>query len=420
MKQVIYSVCICLSTDGKKAKWSNCGCPAGIEGKCKHVIASLYGIQNFILLGEDQFPDREGPTERRQVWHIRKPVQKSNCVLYKDITIEKVDPGKVKSQFGGKIYNYLGKVNVSKTVTQDNLMKCASALEILDLPIISTWKSCDYQPVQKKVVDMNCPISEIIFKNMASIDTKFQHSYSPDSEDSKSFYNTVIKISFDESKALEESTRTQSNSPMWKRCRYYRITASNFKTFCNLRATTNPITTHKQIHRTRISTAAEHHGKFYEPVALKKLLDSPNLDKYSSHAPVGLIVHPLLPHLGASPDHAILLADQTTVVLVEIKCPYSLFMNKKSILEASASPGFHLRIDNNNVLHVNEKTATYYQIQAQLCISNSPKAVLCVFVPPSDLVLIYVERNPEFFLDCLTKLNALWFEQLLPSFSSDA
>lgn len=138
--------------------------------------------------------------------------------------------------------------------------------------------------------------------------------------DPKEFIVKKIKIleslskTNDEIKTLEESTKNQSESELWKVERSIRLTASNFGKVCKLRATTSRKNTVKSIlYNTFSGNLSTNYGIENEPIAKMSFEKVINL----KIKPAGLFVDKTYLFLAASPDG--LIEDDG---IIEIKCPY--------------------------------------------------------------------------------------------------
>jgi len=116
---------------------------------------------------------------------------------------------------------------------------------------------------------------------------------------------------------VEELTRQQADSELWRSEREKRITAYRFKRICSLQETTSTAVAVKEIVKSSFfGNASTEYGKTFEPVArsvLEKEIDMKVED-------CGLHIHRDHCFLGASPDGKI----SEINYLVKIKCFPSL------------------------------------------------------------------------------------------------
>ena len=85
-------------------------------------------------------------------------------------------------------------------------------------------------------------------------------------------------------------------------------------------------------------------------------------------SPSGLVINPLYPHLGASPD-GIICCDccGKSVLEIKIKCPYNAREGSPHESVNSIDCLYIL----NGELHLNTSHAYYYQVQAQMIICQA-------------------------------------------------
>lgn len=142
MKQKVYTINLCLHTfSGMTLKWSVCGCPAGVDGECKHIVAVLLYIHHHVTLQECTFPEAIPPTDQTQVWHIKKP-DNDNPILFMDTKSSK----KLKASKEDDTFEYAAAVDITKCVTQDSLRQLCHSLPE-ELQISSTIKENGFFPV---------------------------------------------------------------------------------------------------------------------------------------------------------------------------------------------------------------------------------------------------------------------------------
>ena len=219
---------------------------------------------------------------------------------------------------------------------------------------------------------------------------------------------TSICISETDCKAIEVSTRLQRNCEAWGVQRQGRITASSFHDVYVLKPTTSPLSLCKRL----LSSKSLSHIP-----AIKWGIDNEEnaRQEYIAHMSSchqnfccelsGLVVNPLYPHLGASPDGVISCSCCGTGLL-EIKCPYN---------GRNAHPD-NLRSSKMSFLNSQGlvKTHKYYtQVQGQLLVCEKQ---FCDFVVWTTRGLI-VERiyiDVRFTVKLSRKLTEFYVEKLLP------
>ena len=197
-------------------------------------------------------------------------------------------------------------------------------------------------------------------------------------------------FSFNQATKVEEMTRSQSKSRVWFQQRAGRITASRFRAILHTDYTQPSISTIKSICYPVIHQfmpKACQYGCEHENQARAKYFD----DHSKTHNSLivinsGLILHPLYPFFGVSPDGIINCSCCSSGVL-EIKCPYRC--KDKSVNEMVDQYDFCLEnVDGS--LSLKRNHAYYYQIQLQMKICE---VEYCDFVVWSKEIIFY-ERIP--------------------------
>lgn len=131
--------------------------------------------------------------------------------------------------------------------------------------------------------------------------------------------------------------------------------------------------------------------------------------------PSGFIINPELPYLGASPD-ALSNCNCCGTGVVEIKCPYTCrHMSIKSYAQHKTSC---LKKDTSSRYRLDRKHAYYYQIQAQLFLSNSAYGDFVVVTFSDDENdNIYVERvvpDHALWTECVPRACEIFYSHIMP------
>ena len=187
-----------------------------------------------------------------------------------------------------------------------------------------------------------------------------------------------LDISKEMAEKVKKATRSQSNSKLWFTYRAGRITASRMKAVCRTDSSNPSQSLIKTIcypEAFKFVTAATKWGCKHEKEA-KELYFRANKEKHSdfSIAESGLVINPMWPHIGASPD-GIISCTCHGVGVLEIKCPYC---HRGTDIESAAdNPNFCLvKIDGK--LHLDNTHAYYYQVQCQLYVCDVAYGDFCV------------------------------------------
>ena len=178
-----------------------------------------------------------------------------------------------------------------------------------------------------------------------------------------------LEVTPDECRAIEASTRKQSQSKVWYQQRAGRITASNLKSACK----TNTAKPAKSLVKSicypeahKFSTAATRWGCKHEGRAREAY--QREISRFHESLTIsdsGLNIDPRWPYLGASPD-GIVDCECCGMGVCEIKCPYAY--KDSTISEAVGQKNFCLKKDEFGKIFLDKSHAYYYQIQAQIFI----------------------------------------------------
>ena len=219
-----------------------------------------------------------------------------------------------------------------------------------------------------------------------------------------------ISISEEQAKLIESATRAQRACSEWMKQRVGRLTASSFHDVFVRRDTTDPEPLIKHImgydQSDLSSIPAIKWGIENETTAREEYI----VTMSSSHASfkcdlAGLVINPLYPFLGASPD-GFTECDCCGKGLLEIKCPFSGKDLHPSALKGR--PGSFLTDGGLNRSH-----KYYTQVQGQLAITNRQ---FCDFVvwTPIGLITQRIYHDSFFGEKVVKKLTSCFVENILP------
>ena len=227
-------------------------------------------------------------------------------------------------------------------------------------------------------------------------------------------YDTFT-ITRDEAKVVEANTRKQAKCGIWFHQRAGRVTASKFKSAVHTDPIQPSVTLVKSIcYPTRsFKSAACEYGCKHETDARKEYEYAMKQQHQSlSVKESGLILDPMYPFVGASPDGVITCTCCGTGVL-EIKCPYSC--KNKGLKEVSEEKSwFFLRVTETGHLELKDNHQYFYQVQLQMKLCN---ASYCDFVVWSKNQGILVQRlypDAEFINRALQQVENFIKRGILP------
>ena len=93
-KKSVYTCCLVMSTVGQVLS-AHCGCPAGVDGRCNHVAATLFSLENTTKEKEQKRKEDVSCTSKPCTWNIPKK-RKGDVVKIEDMTFAKHDYAKKK------------------------------------------------------------------------------------------------------------------------------------------------------------------------------------------------------------------------------------------------------------------------------------------------------------------------------------
>ncbi|XP_048257330.1 uncharacterized protein LOC124136371 [Haliotis rufescens] len=175
-----------------------------------------------------------------------------------------------------------------------------------------------------------------------------------DHSDSQTVNLEALSVTIDQSIEIEKSTRTQSSLPKWRKVRQSRLTASVAGAIIKKKRGFDNYATFLKTGK-KIMTAPMRHGRACEPTAAQTYADDTSVNMFRC----GVVISPICPWLGASPDRKIYNPSRNPPYgLLEIKCPT---IPKSRLEYLHVSDGEFQHKTNHNV---------YYQIQMQTAVTG--------------------------------------------------
>ena len=225
-----------------------------------------------------------------------------------------------------------------------------------------------------------------------------------------------LKVTQEEADYLEESTRKQSNTQIWHDHRKGRITASYFHDVLGYTWKGYPKSIVKSImqyYKVSPNIPALKWGREHEDdarVAYIQHMKCVHHNIQVRHS--GLIINPLYPYLGASPD-GVVCCDCCETGLLEVKCPYKYRNESPTSAGSLSDHSYCLKEDESGTVCLSHSHQYYDQVQGQLAICKSK---YCDFVCWTTQGL-HVERifqDEDYLLRSLPILKKFFCEYLLP------
>lgn len=187
-------------------------------------------------------------------------------------------------------------------------------------------------------------------------------------------------MSKEEAATIESSTRGQVSSGKWYEERKRRITASNFGIIMTRQKAVNDSFLRNTFCTKTINSKSTSYGQANEKNAKRLYI---NKTKRHLHV-VGLVINPMFPFLGATPDASV--CDDGETGIMEVKCPYSA--RDMTIPEAVRDiKDFFLTADGRQC-KLKQSHKHYYQVQGQLLVTGAPFCDFVVFTKHD----MYIER----------------------------
>lgn len=213
-----------------------------------------------------------------------------------------------------------------------------------------------------------------------------------------------LQVSAEMSSECEKGTREQSKCPAWAQLRRSRLTASRFRGACCYKKGSV-----EQESAARALAAQMIRGSARQTTAMKRglLMESEVLANYAELVrvnvlPVGFIIHPNSPHLGASPDGRVYDPSESPPFgLVEVKCS-----TKNDVSQVA-----HLKMQDGNATLRHSHTY-YWQVQGQLAVSGLE---WCDFVTDTltTLTVERVWRDNHFITEMKEKLDLFYYNSYM-------
>jgi putative phage-type endonuclease len=254
----------------------------------------------------------------------------------------------------------------------------------------------EYGSNAKDVLILNAEAIDKLVSDMANYyhETKKNHTK-----------NTIIEIS--------QKTTSQSESPEWYSLRRNLITGTKTPKIAKLRE--KPCNSNRRrlvyeyLYGTQIrQTQAMKHGIINEPKARKWYEEI-----YSNVKESGLVLHPLIPWLGCSPDGIVDDTDESRGI-IEIKCPYNArdltideYMTNKDVCKDSCLE------KKDDGIRLKRGHDYYYQIHHNMYVCEVNWCDFIIYTNKDT----YVERvlfDKVFWEEVMKKIHKFYFTCILP------
>ena len=223
------------------------------------------------------------------------------------------------------------------------------------------------------------------------------------------FYLEQVAVTLKACEHLCSVTRDQSRSQEWKQARSVRTTASNCYQIYTYAGDDWDSLLERILSSGFRGNQATRFGQEYEQRARDLYCAElgANVEEMC-----GLVVPPLAPWLGRSPD-GIVMRGNESMRLLEIKCPFLCKQERiEDLLKEKKLP--HLVQDGEN-WRLKERHSYFDQIQLMLELLDIDTCDLCVYVHKDvKNVLVKVPRDRQFGSRLVARLTTVYFTHVLP------
>lgn len=228
----------------------------------------------------------------------------------------------------------------------------------------------------------------------------------------KTFSN--FKVTQPECDFLETATKAQANSYIWHDYRRGLITSSHFKSVICFTGKTYPKTivdAIMQYAKPSPNIPALKWGTDHEDVARQAYIRHARSHLNLSVSSSGLVVNPLYPYIGASPD-GVVTCQCCGQGLLEIKCPYK-FKDVSPIVEEALNDKNYCLKKDKECVQLSLTHPYYHQVQGQMAVKQLP---YCDFVcwTTCGLFVQRITQDKEYLDKYLHHFRSFFIDFLLP------
>lgn len=422
MKKEKYVLYIHLCQCSGEIIYAKCLCKAGAGGCCKHVAAALYQLVEYKELNLKSVPIQETCTEKLQTWHVPGESANKEAILFSDLTFEKANLDKDKTQSRKRPLvrgrrDYCSAPNSSENSNQfmelcENLKKTKRVTGMQRLLEGNNYAPCDfYKTSRDSAKNEDEPdvkrlfIGQIIEKLTITTFDKLHLR-----EKDELFVEDNLMVSTEAVKNIEEITLKQSETKEWYLERSKRITSSNFGAIINRRTNIFPSSILKKL--------LKNDKPNYYPPSCKWGLENEEkvLKTYEKIKDVqvescGFIINPKWPWLGCSPDGVV-----NCEKAIEIKCPYS--KKEMTLKEACKDKNFYCYMEEGQP-RLKSTHPYFYQCQGIMAVCSLKEIDFIVYTE-KDLHIENIKFDDGKWNSVwLPILTSFYFEFMAPKLFQD-
>ncbi|XP_015770373.1 PREDICTED: uncharacterized protein LOC107348808 [Acropora digitifera] len=345
-----------------------CPCKGGSDGACKHVTAALFDLQSMVSSNLSNTC-----TSEECLWK-RRNRNSDYAIRLEDLNIVKAEFGK-EEKLHLKPYHFDPRSTLTNSSTLKEALRqglkqvCPDAVALQFLPSSSGLDIPEASVAEFISCDANVEHYETVYPMYIYTMKEYADVFKSEKNIAKDFCCN--------DELVEETDKTN--------------TIKLLMNYCPMKNVPEPL---EWGHRKETSAAELYFKKLSHKHCDLLLKES------------GVVVNPLWPFLGASPDR-VQYCKCHPKTLVEIKGLFS----KRNLLPAVAAADKLIKTTNGYQLKV--ETTWYYQIQGQMAITGVKHTALVIYTNKG-ILIVPVEFDPVFWLTILKKLQLFFVGHLAP------
>ena len=432
-KTSAYSCFVILKKQGFVER-AYCGCPAGVDGRCNHVAATLFCLEEFckVRAQTSQNVDESACTSNPCKWNVPRK-RKGDVVPISQMKFLKFEHGKEQEKkrvstalpngydvraphqrntSNTKIYEIYSKVKQfeaknKKVLGLSHILQQSTPKELCDAVRLDHCYSlnCNTDVLEQEPDNADVPVDLISPIKYHPVPLKEIHTRCEK-------VKKALFVNEEKAKAIEVQTRNQSASQEWYLQRKFRITASKSYRCAALKPSTSPTKALREVlgYNDNYASEAMKAGISKEQEIISQYITekSKSHDHTVTVERCGFFVNLTHPFLGASPDG--LVTDNGESGLLELK--FIQTFQSETVEQALIRKRICFV---QNEVHLNTKHKYFYQVQHQMYVTGK---TWCDFVVKgSSGGPLFIERvyfNQSFWDTVLGKLDTFFHLHMLP------
>lgn len=409
-KKMVYTCYIKLSSFGFVLS-AKCGCPAGVDGRCNHVCATLFFLDS-VCKKNKKSSSEISCTSKPCEWSVPRK-RKEEVQPISAMKFQKYDYNKENKKAEDKCkYQDVSSIN-QEGLNSKKLQSIFNKFKELENEVGKSIGWCHILP-------QDIPVEK--YENELISPIKVQDSPMAMSaiKERMEKIKKCLFIDYRKATEIEKETREQSFNKKWHLHRQYRITASKCYRAAVLKQTTSPTKAINEILYAKFSATKQMiKGLEMEPEIMKQYIKEQHKRGHDnlSVSQSGLIVGK---HddgfLGASPDGLVCDPSNNNEPLGILEMKFIETSEKESLTEAVLRKHMCVKhkLDNSGIT-INRNHKYFYQIQQGMYLSGRKWAdfVIAGSCSPG----IYIERVPfdsNFWCNTKAKLKIFYEEFIIP------